>query len=242
MHINKLGNSALALLVGAVPSAAEGPFSDHFARLDRRHWAVAHYNFTHPAFDTDWRREQLHVDNGLQLSLTPHDGPENQFIGASVRRRVPTRYGMYSAIIQPAKGDGLVTGFFTYTGPHYGTPHDEIDIEFLGKDTTQMHVAWFVNGVLHQRDIPLGFDAADRPCLYGFEWQPDFIRWYAEGRPIFTVTRDTAPIPTEPGMLFANLWTVDKSVQNWAGLAPDGTHAKAQVLSMEFVPTPDAGS
>ena len=41
--------------------------------------------------------------------------------------------------MQPGRGSGLVTALFTYTGPYAGDPHDEIDIEFLGKDLTKIH-------------------------------------------------------------------------------------------------------
>ncbi len=215
---------------------AEVGFVTHFGSKDPDAWTVANYTFTHPAFDTDWHADQVSFQDGLTLTLGPQADQENRFVGASVRRKQTTHFGQYEAVLQPAKGDGLVTGFFTYTGPYYGTQHDEIDIEFLGQDTTKLHVAWFVDGVLHQRDIPLGFDAALAPRRYGFLWTPHQITWTVDAQPIFTVTAAQAPIPQEPGMMFANLWAVDQSLANWAGHAAPDTQAQAAFKEVRFRP------
>ena len=62
-----------------------------------------------------------------------------------------------------------MTSLFTYTGPAEGTQHDEIDIEFLGNDTTKMQVNYYVNGVGgHEAIINLGFDAAASAHEYAF--------------------------------------------------------------------------
>jgi beta-glucanase (GH16 family) len=153
----------------ASASYASG-FEDSFTALNPHDWSVANYTFGHPYFDTDWSIKQVVIKTGLTLKITPQKGHENGYIGASVRRKKPTRYGLYEAVIMPARGAGVITGFFTYTGPHYGTRHDEIDIEFLGKNTRQIHIATFVDGKRWNRFIDLGFDASDRPRSYAFEW------------------------------------------------------------------------
>ncbi len=231
-----LGFSLAMCTAAPVMSNQIRGFSEHFLAAPTQGWHIANYRFSHPAFDTDWSHANLRFEHGLHLSLTPQTGAENRFVGASVRRDTRSHYGRYEAMLHPAKGAGIVTGFFTYTGPHYGTQHDEIDIEFLGQDTTRMQIAWFVDGVLHSRQIPLGFDAADRPRAYAFDWHPDRLRWYADGKLVFEVTEDDTPLPKEPGYLFANLWAADKSVQNWAGLALDGASATAYVGHMSFTP------
>lgn len=211
-------------------------FAEPFDSLPGDNWQIADYRFSHPAFDTDWSRQNVHFKQGLHLSLTPQAAAENRFLGASIRRKTRSHYGRYEALMHPAKGSGLVTGFFVYTGPHYGTRHDEVDIEFLGKDTTRMQVAWFVDGKLQSRQIPLGFDAASRPRLYAFEWHPDRLRWYVGNNLVFEITGAESALPKEPGYLFANLWAADKSVQVWAGHAADGTSASALVGQVSFAP------
>ena len=215
-------------------------FSDSFDSLNPADWHVANYRFTHPAFDTDWTPDNLRVDTGVHLALTPQTGAENRFLGSSLRRTHPSHYGRYEALLRPAKADGVVTGFFTYTGAHYGSRHDEIDIEFLGNDTTRMQVAWFVDGQLESHSVPLGFDAADRPRRYAFEWHPDRLRWFVEDQLVFEITQQSAALPKEPGYLFANLWAVDNSLASWAGTAADGTTASAYVGQVQFTPLQQA--
>lgn len=199
-------------------------------------WQVAHYAFSHPMFDTDWSRANVAFDKGLHLMLTPQVARENRFSGGSIRHKTLSHYGRYEATIRPAKGDGVVTGFFTYTGPYYGARHDEIDIEFLGKDTTTINLAWFVDGQLHDRKVPLGFDAAERAARYAFEWHPDRLRWFAGNHLLLEVTAEEAPLPQVAGYLFANLWAVDKSLKDWAGEAKAHTTASAFVTGIRFIP------
>lgn len=197
------------LMASADPQ--EPGFVDRFKSLETADWHVAHYDFDHPAFDTDWRKAQVLFGDGLSLQLSPKPGTrqgpaDNGFLGGSVRRLLPSHFGRYEVILQAARGEGLVTGFFIYTGPTYGTRHDEIDIEFLGKDTTKMHVAWFVGGNLTSKFIDLKFDAAERPHVYAFEWASDRIRWFVDDRLVFEHHVRDGPVPQVPGRLFANLW------------------------------------
>ncbi|MCH2250301.1 MAG: hypothetical protein MK042_10950 [Cognatishimia sp.] len=66
-----------ALLCSALSTAApvlsqDQSFDDTFTKLSDRRWHVAHYDFRHPSFDTDWRRARVRVNHGLRLSLAPH--------------------------------------------------------------------------------------------------------------------------------------------------------------------------
>lgn len=210
-------------------------FIDEFKSLGGD-WHVADYEFDHPKFDTDWRRGQVRADAGLTLMLDPQKAGLNRFAGASIRREDTSHYGRYEVELQAARGAGLVTGFFTYTGPHYGTRHDEIDIEFLGRNTRQMHVAWFVDGALTNHYIDLGFDAADQPRRYAFEWWPDRLAWFVEDRLIFEHHARDGAIPTVPGRLFANLWAADPSISGWAGTTQDGTSGQVLVKRIGFTP------
>ena len=129
-----------------------------------------------------------------------------------------------------------MTGFFVYTGPAYGTQHDEIDIEFLGKNTRQIQIASFVDGKLTNRFINLGFDAAQKPHLYGFEWLPHRITWFVDNNPIATLDRSTTEIPQTPARLFANLWAADHSISNWAGEIKLPSQTQAHFGFVSFTP------
>ena len=229
-------------MTSGVPAIADG-FTERFNDLKADDWSVANYVFDHPYFDTDWAKAQVSVDDGLVLRLSEQEGRENGYLGASVRRKKTTGYGRYEVIIQPMRGAGVVTGFFTYTGPHYGTRHDEIDIEFLGKNTRQIHIATFVDGKLWNKFINLGFDAADAPHAYAFEWDASSVQWYVGDRMIYERHANDTPIPTISGFVFANVWAADPSVKAWSGETVSGTEGHATVLKIEFQPeSADLGS
>jgi len=227
--MRKLGVAACAAFgVMAGSAAVSGGFDEDFQAFDETEWHVAHYDFGHPMFDTDWRSENVGLVDGLKLSLRPHDG-RNRFAGASIRRSAPSHFGWYEATLTAARGSGVITGFFLYTGPHYGTQHDEIDWEFFGQDTTTAQVAWFKDGELRSHKVDLGFDAADGPNTYAINWQPDALEWYVNGEEVF---RTTEAIPQTPQMVFANVWAVSPQLEPWAGLADPTKATDATFASM----------
>lgn len=221
-----------AALTALSTAVSAQPFFEDFEFLRSEDWYVAEYDFGHPHFDTDWRAANVSLADGLKLTLTPHDGL-NRFAGASVRRHNVTHFGRYEAVMTAAKGAGVVTGFFLYTGPAYGTQHDEIDWEFFGQDTTTAQVAWFKNGVLRNHKIQLGFDAATTPARYGIEWWPDRLRWFVNDQLVFETTE---AIPQTPQRVFANVWAVDPTLEIWAGLAAPDTKTQAKAHSILFTP------
>ncbi|MEM7059693.1 MAG: family 16 glycosylhydrolase [Pseudomonadota bacterium] len=234
---------AVAMLCGMITDGAADPlnpstegFVDNFKSLEQSDWYVAKYTATHPWFDVDWLPDAVTIEKGLNLALAPTPAGPKGFSAGSLRRHLPTGYGRYEVVMQPAKGEGVITGFFTYTGPYYGTRHDEIDIEFLGKDTTQIHVATFVDGDLTNKFIDLGFDAADRPRRYAFEWRPDSVRWFVGDKLIHEMTSADGTVPKFPGMLFANIWAADPKISNWSGTIKPGIAGTSRVSCISFAP------
>ncbi|MEL6377495.1 MAG: family 16 glycosylhydrolase, partial [Pseudomonadota bacterium] len=81
------------------------------------------------------------------LSLQPATGKvKKDFVGAEIQRRARTHYGRYEVVMRAARGNGVISSFFTYIGPYFDAPHDEVDIEFLGRDTTKLWANSFTNG------------------------------------------------------------------------------------------------
>lgn len=230
------GGLMVAVSIGS-GLCADG-FAEEFRTFDPKHWSIANYTFTHPHFDTDWSDKQVAINNGLTLSLSPQKGRKNRYLGGSIRRNDATGYGRYEVTMQPMRGAGVVTGFFTYTGAHYGTRHDEIDIEFLGKNTRQIHLALFVDGQLWNKFIDLDFDAADAPRAYAFEWGQGYVRWFVGDQMIYERRATDGPIPFVAGRLFANIWAADPTIKSWSGLTAKGTQGRAHVRSIGFTPHP----
>ena len=100
--------------------------------------------------------------------------------------------------MKPSANGGTASTFFVCTGPYdtkyvldengdyvldengqrltQNNPHDEIDIEFLGKDTTKVQFNFFVDGKGgNEYMYDLGFDASEEFHTYGFRWEVDAI-------------------------------------------------------------------
>lgn len=172
-------------------------------------------------FDCTWRGSNLTFEEGIMhLKIDKEEGDvKPQWSGSEYRTRKMYHYGMYEVRMKPIKNDGVVSSFFTYTGPSDNNPWDEIDIEFLGKDTTKMQLNYFTNGVgQHEYIYDLGFDASEEFHEYAFEWLEDSITWYVDGVEIHKATKD---IPQTPGKVMMNTWP-GTGVDSWLN-AFDGT-------------------
>lgn len=171
-------------------------------------------------FNCTWTSNNVSFNNGL-LNLSIYKNWDNTYTGGEYRTKQSFGYGMYDVYMKPAKNDGIVSSFFTYTGPSDGTRWDEIDIEFLGKDTTKVQFNYFTDGIgNHEYLYNLGFDASQSFHQYGFLWLPNRITWYVDGNPVYTAWDN---IPSTPGRIMMNIWPgigVDEWLKPYNGVAP----------------------
>ncbi len=240
----KLPIAALVPTVLAL-EAAEMQASGFVSRSDdlgSEKWYISKYENQADWIDTAWSRDAVYYDiedEAIVLNLYPaEDGTVKRFEGGEVQRTGHTSFGRYEVVMIAARGEGVISSFFTYTGPHFDAPHDEIDFEFLGGDTTQVLLGMFTNGErLSVRSVSLGFDAADEPHLYAFEWLPDSLTWYADGRELLRVTSQEAPIPSNPQKIFANIWVSGEEHNDWSGSAPKSTRTEARYYCVSYRPS-----
>ena len=160
-------------------------------------------------------------------------------------------YGDFEVSMKPSANPGTASTFFTCTGPYdikyaldengdflldengqrigVENPHDEIDIEFLGNDTTHVQFNFFVDGkggneYMHD----LGFDASEDFHTYGYRWEPTAITWFVDGVPVYKVTTDTSveeagnvriveKLPSAPGRILTNYWCGNERAEGWMG-------------------------
>ncbi|PAK50182.1 glycoside hydrolase family 16 protein [Paenibacillus sp. 7541] len=174
-------------------------------------------------FGVGWKASNQEFSNGIMALRLDNVGcPSNcsgkPYASAEYATTQKYGYGRVEARIKAAKGAGLVTSLFTYSGAAPGTSNDEIDIEILGKDTTKMETNYFTNGVGgHSTVIDLGFDASLDFHDYAFEWSPTSIKWYVDGRLVHTETGSRGPLPTSPGYIMVNLWSGAGPAEIWTG-------------------------
>jgi beta-glucanase (GH16 family) len=197
--------------------------------------------------DADWIKIAYRSDNirfdktGMTLQLTKTGG-RLPFSGSEFHRRGTYGYGRYEAVLRASDAHGAVASFFIYTGPYFGDPQEEIDIEFMGRAPRQIHLNYFRNGEDDSINIPLWFDSSQGDHLYAFEWAPDSIRWYVDGHKIHEVTSATAKagIPTTTGRVMVNLWAGAGDTTSWTG-EPRFTQAKAAYRCISHVPIAKTG-
>lgn len=216
---------AVAVLLAAMMSmSAEARVTTHFGEgfeYDNSNlWQKADGWSNGGMFNCTWRAYNANVNYGvLNLSITRDwNYGSKPYAGAEYRTWDKFGYGLYQVRMKPAKNTGIVSSFFTYTGPGDGTPWDEIDIEFLGKDTTKVQFNYYTNGVgNHEYVYNLGFDASTSYHTYAFNWQPNYIAWLVDGREVY---RAYGNIPSNPGKIMLNIWP-GTGVNEWLG-AYDG--------------------
>ncbi|MGN0613976.1 MAG: glycoside hydrolase family 9 protein [Porcipelethomonas sp.] len=173
-------------------------------------------------FDCGWYASNAaFADNALNLTIDKDASGKYNYSAAEYRTKSFYGYGYYETSMQAIKNDGVVSSFFTYTGPSDNNPWDEIDVEILGKDTTKVQFNYYTNGVGgHEYMYDLGFDASEGFHRYGFDWQPDHITWYVDGKAVYTASSN---IPSTPAKIMMNVWPgigVDSWLNPYNGNTP----------------------
>ena len=166
-------------------------------------------------FNVTWRKANITFnDKKMQLTIAKDAEPKDNipYSGSEYRSKDFYGYGRYEASIKAIKNDGVITSLFTYTGPSDNNPWDEIDIEILGKDTTQVQFNYFTDGQgNHEYVYDLGFDSSENFHDYAFEWYEDRIVWFVDGKEVYTANEN---IPETKGKIMVNTWC-SKGVDGW---------------------------
>jgi endo-1,3-1,4-beta-glycanase ExoK len=214
---------AAALLVTpfATPGQAQegngASFIENFDSMDRSFWYVsdgwnngAHQNCT-------WSKKLATVENGqLTLGFEDAKAGDRKFACGEIQTKGRYRYGTYEVRMKSATGPGLNSAFFTYIGPTDKKPHDEIDFEVLGKDTSRVQVNQYIaakGGNEKLVEVPNGADSGFND--YAFVWEKDRLRYYLNGALVHEVT-DPQKLPTNAQKIFLSLWGTD-TLSDWMG-------------------------
>ncbi len=162
--------------------------------------------------------------------------------GAEYQRDGFFGYGRYEVVMQPPAGSGIVSSFFTHTGKWFGDPHEEIDFEFLGQNTHEIHIKHFhKGGSPGSVYVQLPFDYSEAPHLYAFEWMPDSIRWYVDGQLVHEASGPDAMIPDRSSRILMNIWTGRGDSIAWHGPQEFGNVARARYFCVSHVPVGETG-
>ena len=208
-------------------------------------------------FNVTWSKKNVKYEDGVaKLFISENEGAEVPYYGGEIRSKDHYHYGDYEITMKVDPTKGTCTSFFVYTGPSEfdengnPNPHDEVDIEFLGKDTTHVQFNFFVNGKGgNEHMYDLGFDASKEFHRYGFRWTESYITWYVDGVPVYRVD-ETAnkPLPKTPGRMMTNYWAGNEEAELWMGKYKynsfeNGAYSSYQTISTSAEPIvePDKG-
>ena len=148
------------------------------------------------------------------LILKKEDMSVREYSSASIATKNSHHYGKFSCSLKPVKEPGLITGVFL----HRNSPRQEIDIEFIGKDTSIMLINVYYNPGIDgtkleygYRGTPvrinLGFDASMEFHEYTIEWFSDAIKWKVDKKIVYERKHwNPTPIPHLPMKFHVNLW------------------------------------
>jgi endo-1,3-1,4-beta-glycanase ExoK len=199
-----------------------GGFLDNLDSYNTSLWTKADGWTNGDPFNVGWRADHVNFSGGI-MTLTLNNQPcpsgcsNRPYASGEYRTNNLYGYGLYEGRFKAAKGSGTVSSLFTYTGASDGQPWDEIDFEVLGKNTTQMQLNYFTNGVGgHETIINLGFDSSAGFHTYGFEYRPTYIKWFVDGVLVHTETGSRGPLPSHNMKLMVNFWP-GIGVDGWLG-------------------------
>jgi endo-1,3-1,4-beta-glycanase ExoK len=222
--------------------AADIPLFNPYPKLNQQTWYISHGWANGKIQSCEWRKESLTVnDKNLVIEISNKGGNVHTVSCGEIHTKEPTGYGSYAIRMKAAKGSGLNSAFFTYIGPPTGSPHhDEIDFEFLGKDTTKVQLNHYIDGKQQYSGkdavfIDLGFDASEEFHDYTFVWEPNKIRWFIDDRQVHE-TADGVAIPSHPGRIYLTLWSGSDSVNGWLGPFKYEHDVRAEFSWVKFTP------
>lgn len=193
----------------ATEATESDAFADDFTTGKAEHFQPSDGWGNGSVFNCFWHKENVDFSNGdleLIIDLSPNPAADKYpYSGGEIRTKKTYGYGRYTCVMKAIKNDGVVSSFFTYTGPWDGDPWDEIDFEVLGKDTTKVQLNYYRNGKGgHEKMIDLGFDASEDFHTYTFDWLPGKIIWYVDGKEVFR--RENEDLPVTKGKIMMNAW------------------------------------
>jgi beta-glucanase (GH16 family) len=229
----------LTLMTASIPFQASAAnvvnsnFEAYFSNYNTSLWESASWANGNP-FNCTWKPSQVTFSNGkMVLNLNRDSGGQYPYKSGEYRTTQFFGFGYYEVRMKATKNIGVVSSFFTYTGPSDNNPWDEIDIEFLGKDTTKVQYNWYKDGKANNEYMySLGFDASQAFHTYGFEWRSSYISYYVDGKKVYTGTRN---IPQTPGKIMMNLWP-GTGVNDWLGAFDGRTPLTAEYEYVKYYP------
>ena len=98
-------------------------------------------------FNVFWHKSNVTFEDGLMQLIIDNDDQQSQvpYSGGEFRSKQFYGYGRYEVSMKAMKNDGVVSSFFTYTGPSDSNPWSE-DFHTYAFEWHKDKIIWFVDG------------------------------------------------------------------------------------------------
>ena len=201
---------------------------DNFNSFDNSQWKILEGSFPSNLASFDKKNFSLLESQGFQMTLMKEKSGNRNYSSASIVSNHLFQFGRFEVEMKPAKIDGVITAFFL----HRNDPWQEIDFEFLGRDTSKILANVYFNPGddgsncnFGNRGTPviidLNFDAAEDYHQYAIEWEPHELRWYVDNQLVHIRSSwEPSPVPDLPMQFFINTWP--SRSEELAGQIEDG--------------------
>ncbi len=200
--------------------------ADFSTTPDKTLWETADWT-NGSMFYCGWKPDHVSYADGI-MTIRMDDTPFKSgnttlpYTSGEFRSKKTYGYGYYQVRMKPCRYSGTNSSFFLYTrDDSRGVEWNEIDIEFLGKDTGKVQFNYYIDNKAegHEYLYTLGFDASTDFHDYGIEYCQDHISWFVDGKKVYTVEQNKTPekkLPSHPMQIMANFWP-GTGVDAWLG-------------------------
>ncbi len=211
---NYIGNSNDIVGFGNRTGSFLPEITDNFNKISPINWELLENTFPYNLVQFSPNNVKLKSTGGINIEFKKEKLVERDYTSGALRTKSEYKFGRFEIEIKPVKANGLISAFFLYRID----PWQEIDIEFLGFDTSKMLANVYFNpgedGTMNNYGdsgtpvlIDLGFDASIDFHHYAIEWDPYEIRWFVDNDLVHVRTTGyPTPIPDLPMKIHINLW------------------------------------
>ena len=153
------------------------------------------------------------IDSGILVLKLSGSQPGQLPVCAEITsKRNNFLYGSYRASIKTTNIAGAVVGWFVYRG----SPLNEIDVEFLTENITQVHYTLHhVQTNVDYKAYKISFDPSAAFHEYRFDWYPDSVRYFIDGKFTYTLKNQ---VPNMACRIMLNHWS--GNIAGWGGKTP----------------------
>jgi hypothetical protein len=136
--------------------------------------------------------------------------------GAEYRTFEGFTYGRFEACYRPPRGNGVLASFFTYHDFTAATAWNEIDYEILGRYTDDVQVTSIGPGQKWRNSHQyVDFIPQDGFHVYAFEWTPQYIAWFIDGKEYYRQDQSHIQQFIYPQKIMMNIWSPESP--GWVG-------------------------